>query len=111
MGGCAVLSLMLAAVGLYGVLSYTVSQRLPETGLRMALVARRVDVLALVVRYGMNLALLGCGLGIAASYAVDEQSAVRGQPDGHGDVRLGGRAARIHCPRRVLRSGEARDEG
>jgi putative ABC transport system permease protein len=70
MGGFAGLSLLLAAVGLYGVLSYTVSQRLPELGLRMALGAQRSDVLALVLRYGMNLALLGCGLGIAASYVL-----------------------------------------
>jgi putative ABC transport system permease protein len=70
MGGFAALSLILAAVGLYGVLSYTVSQRLPELGLRMALGAQRIDVLALVLRYGMNLALLGCGLGIAASFVL-----------------------------------------
>jgi predicted permease len=70
MGGFAGLSLVLAAVGLYGVLSYTVAQRLPELGLRMALGAQRIDVLTLVLRYGMNLALLGCGLGVAASYAL-----------------------------------------
>ncbi len=67
MGGFAALSLLLAAVGLYGVLSYTVSQRLPELGLRMALGAQRRDVLTLILSNGMRLALGGCVIGIVAS--------------------------------------------
>jgi putative ABC transport system permease protein len=70
MGGFATLSLLLAAVGLYGVLSYMVSQRLPELGLRMALGAQRTDVLTLVLSNGMGLALLGCVLGIVSSLAL-----------------------------------------
>jgi predicted permease len=70
MGAFAALSLLLAAVGLYGVLSYTVSQRLPELGLRMALGAQRVDMLALVVSNGLWLAFLGCAIGIAAALAL-----------------------------------------
>ena len=70
MGGFATLSLLLAAVGLYGIVSYMVSQRLPELGLRMALGAQRTDVLTLVLRNGMGLALLGCALGIISSLAL-----------------------------------------
>lgn len=70
MGGFATLSLLLAAVGLYGVLSYMVAQRLPELGLRMALGAQRTDVLTLVLSNGMGLALLGCALGILSSLAL-----------------------------------------
>jgi predicted permease len=70
MGGFATLSLLLAALGLYGVLAYMVSQRLPELGLRMALGAQRMDVLTLIVTNGMRLALLGCAIGIVASLAL-----------------------------------------
>ena len=64
------MSLLLAAVGLYGVLSYMVSQRLPELGLRMALGAQRRDVLTLILSNGMRLALLGCAVGIVTSLAL-----------------------------------------
>ena len=63
----AALSLALAAVGLFGVLSYIVAQRTHEIAIRMALGAQRGDVLRMVVRQGMLPALIGMGLGIAGA--------------------------------------------
>ncbi|HEU4509139.1 MAG TPA: ABC transporter permease [Pyrinomonadaceae bacterium] len=64
------LGLVLAAIGLYGVLAFAVSQRTREIGIHMALGARARDVLFMVIKQGMSLVLVGVAIGVAGAYAV-----------------------------------------
>jgi len=66
----ALLAQQLAAIGLFGVLAYTVAQRTHEIGIRMALGANRSNVLTMIVRQGMTLVLLGVILGLAGAYVL-----------------------------------------
>ena len=70
LGTFGTLALILAGIGLYGVLAFTVSQRTREIGIHLALGAQRLDVLAMVIRQGMLLVLIGAGLGVVGAYAL-----------------------------------------
>jgi putative ABC transport system permease protein len=63
-------ALLLTIVGIYGVISYSVSERTQELGIRIALGAERADILRLVLRQGLALALGGIAIGLAASLAL-----------------------------------------
>ncbi|MGH9748272.1 MAG: ABC transporter permease [Candidatus Acidiferrales bacterium] len=69
-GGLGALGLLLAVVGVYGVISYAVNQRIHEIGIRIALGAQRENILSLVLSQGLKLVLIGLAVGLAISLAV-----------------------------------------
>jgi predicted permease len=69
LGASGVLAVVLTAIGLFGVIAYVVSQRTHEIGVRMALGARRNDVMKLVMRQGLRVTMVGLGIGLVAALA------------------------------------------
>jgi putative ABC transport system permease protein len=70
LGALSAVALMLAIIGIYGVLAYSVAQRRQELGIRLALGAEKADIVRMVVGYGLKLAVIGIAIGLAVSLAL-----------------------------------------
>jgi len=70
LGMFAIAALVLAVIGIYGVMAYSVTQRMHEIGIRIALGARRADVIRMIVRQGMRVTLVAVGVGLTGALAL-----------------------------------------
>ena len=113
-GTVSLLALLIAATGIYGMLSYLVVERTSEIGIRMALGAQRRNVLLLIVRDGMKLAGIGAAIGLVAcdrGCEGDDHAAVWSGADRCIHVCRGLDRRTRSCVNCLLHSSEARDEG
>ena len=111
LGVFASVALVLATIGIYGVMAYLVNQGTRELGIRIALGASQRNILNLVVRQGMALAVSGVTIGLARSlpaHAADSKPAVRRERDGPNHVRWDLLLARDHRDARLLHPGPTR---
>jgi len=105
------LSLLLAAVGIYGVMAFSVSQRAHEIGVRMALGAQRRNVLSLILGQGALLAVLGVAVGLASAFALSRLLSTLLYRVAATDRPGSGSSRRCHSPQRGPRAPRDLDHG
>ena len=113
LGVSGILAVVMTAIGLFGVIAYMVSQRTHEIGVRMALGARRSDVMKMVMGQGLRLTGIGLGIGLAAAlrwFAAALAAALRDWGERSGDDDGGGNGTGGDRPLGVLFAGAEGDE-